>query len=164
MKASTIFHIIEPDKKDLYQISFALTYMKVKLPLGIPLFEIDNSRELKYELLDECSFHVSIDVEPGFLFGIQLLINDEIVLNGIAIYSETNTIERIEVRTGINFYFNFMEFIQVEFENDKIVSCDGIRKSYLYGLVEKLDLAVDGEEFERAVKLRDEINSFLNQK
>ena len=161
MKSSSFFYTIDSDIDKKYKLGVAGNYMKINPLSKDSLFEIDDDLPFEFEFIEGASSElISIEVNKCPIFCLQIFINDEMVFTGSAVYKH-QPMFRIEVLKGYHFFFNNMDLIDHSFANDHIVTMDGYHKSYLYGLVEKWNAAIEEENYGEAATIRDKVNSII---
>lgn len=166
MKSSSFFYTTDNNIDKNFKLSVAGNYLKINELSKNSLYEIDDTIPFEFEFQESGSSElICIDADKCPIFCIQIFINDEMVFSGSAVHKEKQAeitpLFRIEILKGYHFYFQFMDLIEYSFANDHIVTQDDVHSSYLYGLVEKWNAAIENEQYEEAASLRDKVNSII---
>jgi hypothetical protein len=161
MKSSSFFYTTDSDIDKKFKLGVAGNYMKINPLSKDSLFEIDDDIFFEFEFIESVGSElISIDADKCPIFCIQIFINDEMIFTGSAAYKQ-QPMFRIEILKGYHFFFNNMDLIEHSFANDHFVTMYGYHKSYLYGLVEKWNAAIEAENYRKASTIRDKVNSIL---
>ena len=148
-------------------------YLTLKTPpFNLPYYNIDSPLVFRPEEEENHfnekavpSFRIKIDIDDLPLFSFNMQVNGEDVLKCICFYKSSKLFQRMEILPGESFYFYNMEFIELWYKNDKIVTRNNEgHKSYAFGLVEKLNDAVSNEKYEQAAEFHSKLNAWINSK